>query len=168
MNIVKKAVVIGAAAALSYAALPVAPAHAAKVPLFYQTGEDIFVAGDGSLPAPFDKEPDLEGAQSGYKCQIWGLVWAYVSIKDCQPVAFRGDTFWNDAELATAVAKAHPESTMQLGLWKGYGKFPLGIAVFGLIGFGIYSKVRGNDDDDQGEGEGKGDEAKSQPKEPGG
>jgi hypothetical protein len=164
MNIVKKAALAGATAALSYAALPVATAQAAKVPVFYQTGEDIFVAGDGSLPAPFDKEPDLAGAQSGYKCQIWGLLWAYVSIKDCHPVAFRGDTFWNDAELATAVAKAHPESTMQLGVWKGYGKFPLGIAVVGLIGLGIYNKVRGKDDDDDDEG----DEVKNQPKEPGG
>jgi hypothetical protein len=32
---------------------------------------------------------------------------------------------------------------MKLGFWAGYGKFPLGLAVLGLLGFGVWSKVRG-------------------------
>jgi hypothetical protein len=132
---------------LAYFALPAGTAHAAKVPLFYNTGEDIFVAGDGALPAPFDQEPDLQGAQAGYKCDIFGFFYAYFSVKNCKPVAFKGDTFWDDAELATAIAKAHPEDTMQLGFWKGYGKFPLGLIVLGVVGVVILGKVRGGKDE---------------------
>lgn len=143
MHPIKKAAMISIAAAAAYVALPVTPAHAAKIPIVYNTGEDIFVAGDGSLPAPFDKEPQLAGAQAGYKCDIFGFFGAYFSVKNCRPVAFKGDTFWDDQELATAVAKAHPEAEMKLGFWAGYGKFPLGLALLGLLGFGVWSKVRG-------------------------
>jgi hypothetical protein len=118
-------------------------AYAAGVPFVYNTGEDIFVAGDGSLPAPFDKEPELAGAQSGYRCDIFGFFWAYVSISDCKPVAFKGDTYWDDAELASAVAKAHPEDTMSPGFWKKHGKFPLGVLLLGALGFGGWKKFKG-------------------------
>ncbi len=142
MHPIKKAAAISLAAAAAYLTLPISEAHAAKIPIVYNTGEDIFVAGDGSLPAPFDKQPELNGAQAGYKCDIFGFFGAYFSIRNCKPVAFRGDTFWDDPELAQAVAKAHPEAEMKPGMWAGYGKFPLGIVVLGLVGFGLWSKVR--------------------------
>ena len=125
-------------------------AHARpKIPLFYQTGEDIFVAGDGSLPAELSAEPELTGAQSGYKCEILGVLWAYLSVSDCKPVVFRGDSYWDDAALSEAVAKAHPQSEMQLGLWQGYGKYPMGLAL--LLGLGLiaYGKLKGDEDADE-------------------
>lgn len=123
-------------------------AHAAKIPVvIYQNGDDIFVAGDGKLPAPFDTIPDLQGAQAGYKCKVFGVFWAMFSVSDCKPVAFRDDTYWDDSELVAAVAKAHPESEMQMGVWQAYGKFPLGLIGLALIGAFIWSKVSSKDED---------------------
>ncbi len=149
MNTLLKSLLIGLAASFCYFSMPVESAHAAKVPLIFNTGEDIFVAGDGSLPAPFVEVPDLAGAQAGYKCDVFGVLWAYFSISNCKPVAFKGDTFWDDAELSAAVAKAHPEDSMNVGFWAGYGKFPLGLIILGGIGFFIWSKLKGDDDDDE-------------------
>jgi hypothetical protein len=36
---------------------------------------------------------------------------------------------------------------MQLGFWKGYGKFPLGLIVLGVVGVVILGKVRGGKDE---------------------
>ncbi len=147
MNTLHKTL-LAAVAAVTVSALP-SEAHAAKIPIVYQTGEDIFVAGDGSLPKPFDEEPELAGAQSGYKCDIFGIMYAYFTISNCQPVAFKGDTFWSTPELAKAVEGAHPADTMQVGVWQKHGRWPLGLVLVGLIGFGLYAKVRGGDDDDE-------------------
>jgi len=116
--------------------------------VFIQRGEDIFVAGDGSLPPEFAQEPQIAGAQSGYLCNIFGVFWAYFSVDDCKPVVFRGDDYWDDPELAQAVQKAHPQTEMQLGMWQGYGKYPLGLAVLLGLGLVAYSKIKGDDDDD--------------------
>jgi hypothetical protein len=153
---------IAVAALTALVALPIREAHAAKIPVIYQSGDEVFVAGDGSLPKPFDEDPQLKGAQAGYKCDVWGLFWAYASIKDCKAVAFKGDTYWEDAELSEAIAKAHPEASMKVGFWNAYGKFPLGLIVLGLIGVVVWSKLRGDDDDDdetEAEGEQKPPEA---------
>jgi hypothetical protein len=154
MQFFKRAALVGGLATAAFLALPASPAHAAKVPFIYNTGEDIFVAGDGSLPAPFDKEPELSGAEAGYKCEIWGVVWAYFSVKNCKPVAFKGDTFWEEPELSAAIAKAHPENTMKLGMWKGYGKFPLGLGLLGVLGLVAWSKLKGGKDEDEQESNG--------------
>jgi hypothetical protein len=63
-------------------------------------------------------------------------------------VAFRDDTYWDDAELVAAVAKAHPESEMQMGVWQAYGKFPIGLIGLALVGVLIWSKVSSKDGED--------------------
>jgi hypothetical protein len=136
----------GLAAALVTLTLGAREAHAAKIPIFYQTGEDIFVAGDGKLPAPFDKHPELTGAQAGYKCDIFGLFGAYIYIKGCAPVAFKGDSFWADPEIATAVGKAHPEDSMQVGAWKKHGRWLLGLVLIGGLAFAGIRKMKGGGD----------------------
>lgn len=133
-----------------FLALPAQDAHAGKgIPLVYNTGEDIFVAGDGSIPAPFNEAPELAGAQAGYKCEILGVLWAYFSISDCKPVAFIDDTFWDDAELSAAIAQLHPEDTMNVGLWSGYGIYLMGLLVLAALGLIVWSKLEGADEETQ-------------------
>jgi hypothetical protein len=139
MNLFGKTMVIG----LALAGLLVA-GNASAAPFVYNYGDDVFVAGDGKIPAPFDAEPDLAGAQAGYKCTVFGLFWAYFWINDCSPVAFKGDTYWEDPELSAAVAAAHPESEMNPGPWQSYGKFPIGLLILGGLGFAGYKKFKGD------------------------
>lgn len=142
MNIIKCLQVVPALVAV-FLGVAVTEAQAAKAPLIFNTGEDIFVAGDGSIPAPFNDAPELAGAKAGYKCEIMGVLWAYVSISNCKPVVFKDDTFWDDAELVAAVAAAHPEATKQVGPWAAYGKFPLGLVLFGGLGLAAFRKFAG-------------------------
>lgn len=142
----KQYVVAGLAALVITAASE--PAHA-KIPIVYNSGDDIFVAGDGSIPAPFSEEPTLAGAQAGYRCDVFGFFGAYFTISDCEPVAFKGDTYWNVPELAKAVGDAHPPETMQVGFWKKHGRIPLGLVIIALVGFGIWGQIGGKDDDDE-------------------
>ena len=76
---------------------------------------------------------------------------AYVTISDCEPVAFKGDTYWNAPELAKAVGAAHGPDTMQVGFWKKHGRIPLGLVILALVGFGIWGQIGGKDDDDEDE-----------------
>lgn len=128
-------------------------ASAGKVPFVYNTGDDIFVAGDGSLPAPYDKAPKLAGAQAGYKCEIFGFFYAYFTISDCKPVAFKGNSFFDSPALAAAIQKAHPESTMKVGIWKKHGRIPLGLVALALVGLAIWGQISGDDDDDESMGQ---------------
>jgi hypothetical protein len=106
-------------------------AKAAKI-IFYQTGEDIFPAGP--LPDPYKSNPQLAGVQAGYKCKIFGIFWAYITISGCEPVAFRGDTYDRNPELVAAIKKLYPtEATMQVPFWKKHGRFVLGGIVLILI-----------------------------------
>lgn len=144
-TLVKRALVTAVAAAALTTALPAREAHAAKIPIVYQTGEDIFVAGDGSIPKPFDAEPDVKSLKAGYKCDIFGVFGAYVTIKNCKPVAFAGDTYVDEPELTAAIAQAHPENTMQVGFWQKHGRIPLGIVLLGMVGFAVYRRTRKED-----------------------
>ena len=145
----KQCVVAGIAALMVMSA--VEPAQAAKIPIVYNSGDDIFDAGDGSIPAPFNEEPTLAGAQAGYRCDVFGFFGAYFTISDCEPVAFKGDTYWNAPELAKAVGAAHGPDTMQVGFWKKHGRIPLGLVILALVGFGIWGQIGGKDDDDEDE-----------------
>lgn len=107
-------------------------AHA--IPVIYQSGEDVFVAGDGKFPEPFDKESELDGFQAGYKCDVFGFFWAYLTIKNCKPVAFKGDTYMDEPELASAIKAKHPESSMKVGFWNKHGRILLGLVlVLGVV-----------------------------------
>jgi hypothetical protein len=142
MRSISKILFATTAAAAMYFAMPARDAHAG-IPVVYQTGEDIFVAGDGSLPPPFDKEPELAGAKAGYRCDIFGLFWAYFRVANCQAVAFKGDTYFSDPALSAAVAKKHPESAMQIGVWQKNGKFVIIAAALVAIAVAALRKLRG-------------------------
>jgi hypothetical protein len=106
-------------------------ARAAKL-FFYQTGEDIFEAGP--LPEPYKNNPQLSGVKAGFKCKIFGLFWAYITISGCEPVAFRGDTYDRNPELVAAIKKLYPtEASMQVPFWKKHGRWVLGALVLLLI-----------------------------------
>jgi hypothetical protein len=72
MKALHKSVALGLAACVLFFST-----GALAAPFVYNYGDDVFVAGDGKVPPPFDAEPDLAGAQAGYKCEVFGLLWAY-------------------------------------------------------------------------------------------
>ena len=116
-----------------------APAEAAKV-IFYQTGEDIFEAGP--MPPPYDKNPQLQNVKAGYKCKIFGIFWAYMHIWNCEPVAFRGDTYDRNPELVAAIKAKYKESDMKVGLWKKHGRWLFVLIVLGMIVMGVAGKKK--------------------------
>ena len=146
MRSIKRTIFALLATLAIFAALPAREAHAG-IPIFYQTGEDIFVAGDGSLPAPYDKDPELAGGKAGYRCDVFGLFWAYFRVANCQAVAFKGDTYLADPKLAAAVAQKHPESTMQMGVWQRHGKFAIILVALGAVALAALRKLRGARDE---------------------
>jgi hypothetical protein len=115
----------------------------AKIPVFYQTGEKAFECGP--LPAPFDKEPELAGFQSGYLCDITGVFWSYFSVRNCKPVAFKDSNYYDTPELAAAVKAKYPESSMKRGIWGHYGWILLALAVLAGIGLWIKEKITGEE-----------------------
>ena len=141
MKNLKKALLVPTAALALTAAMPAEEAQAARIPIVYNSGDDLFVAGDGAIPEPFAKEPVLAGAQAGYRCDVFGLFGAYLTISNCEPVAFRGDTYWNPPELAQAIATAHPEASMQIPFWKKHGRIVVGVLGLGLLGFGAFAQL---------------------------
>ena len=70
--------------------------------VFYQSGEDIFATGP--LPPPYDKAAQLNGAEAAYKCSVFGILWAYLHIWNCEPVAVRGNKYFQTVELAAELA----------------------------------------------------------------
>ena len=113
---------------------------AAALPIFYQTGEDIFEAGP--LPPPLDKDAKLSGAKAGYKCHVFGLFWAYMYWWDCHGVAFQGDSYNNDAAVSGAVEKKYTQASIQMGPWAAYGRFAIGLALIGVVIQRIVSKKK--------------------------
>ena len=126
------------------------PAHAkAKIPIPYHTGQDIFETGD--IPAPHNENPELKGFKAGYKCDIWGVVWTYFTIKNCEPVVFKDDTYGDRAqapELIAALEKAYTEDDMKVGVWTKHGRWILGGAVLLLIGVFFLPKSRNEEEDE--------------------
>lgn len=129
--------------ALGLATVSFAGRAEAKGVIIYQTGEDIFQAGDGSLPAPFAEMPELKAMKAGYKCNVFAIFWTYFSISDCQPVAYVGDSFVTDPALAAAITAKSPESDMQVGLWGRWGKvllIAIVVVAAGLAAWGHFQK----------------------------
>lgn len=115
------------------------------------TGNDIFEAGP--LPAPFDKEPQLAGAQAGFKCSIFGVFWIYLHWWDCQPVGFRGDTYYDNPELVKAVAATYKQGDMKPGFWKGMMRWVLLAGALGMGAIAWFSRKSGDDDTEEGSGD---------------
>jgi hypothetical protein len=119
-------------------------AAAARIPVIYQTGQDAFTCGP--LPAPFDQEPELAGFKAAYLCDITGVFWTYFSVRNCKPVAIKGDSYNDNPELVAAIQAKYPESSMTRGVWNHYG-WMLMAAVIGLgLILIIKSKLSGDDD----------------------
>jgi len=131
-------------AAVALAASP-REASAARIPVIYQSGQDAFPCGP--LPAPYDKDPELAGFEAGYMCDITGVFWTYFSVRNCKPVAIRGDHYADAPELTAAIAARYPESTMKRGVWNHYAWMLMAALVaLGAI-LWIKDKVTGQDDD---------------------
>jgi hypothetical protein len=102
-------------------------AQAKGIPLIYNTGDQAF--STGPLPPPLDKDPELAGYEAGYMCQVKGIMWSYFSVSDCKPVAFKGDTYIDDAEVVKAITAKYSEADMQRGVWGRFGWMLLALAV---------------------------------------
>ncbi len=106
-------------------------ANAGAKIIFYQTGEDLFEAGP--LPAPYDAK--FPGVKAGYKCSIFGIFWAYMHIWNCEPVAFRGDTYDRNPEIVGVIKAKYKEGDMKVGAWKKHGRWLfVGIILVLIIG----------------------------------
>jgi hypothetical protein len=116
-------------------------AHAAGIPLVYNTGDHAFATGP--LPAPLDKDPDLAGFEAGYICQVKGVMWSFFSVSDCKPVAFKGDTYVDAPEVVKAITAKYSEADMQRGVWGRFGWMGLALLVVagGLVW--LKEKIKG-------------------------
>ncbi len=112
--------------------------------IVYQNGYDIFPAG--ALPAPFDKATKLAGYRAGYKCKIFGFFWAYVTISNCEPVAYRGTQFYSHPKLAAAISAKYKPADMKVSFWNKHGRWVLLMMVLGGIGVFAVRRFRKKDD----------------------
>ncbi len=111
--------------------------------LFINWGEDVFETGE--LPDELAEGADAAGWKAGYKCSIFGLLWAYFHWWDCVPVAFQGTTYDDSDYVQAAVKNKYSESDMKMNLWMKHGRWLFLI----LIALGIYGAVSGNDEDEE-------------------
>jgi hypothetical protein len=120
-------------------------AEAKGIPLVYNTGDQAFTTGP--LPAPLDKDPQLAGYEAGYMCQVKGILWSYFSVSDCKPVAFKGDTYIDDAEVVKAITAKYSEADMQRGVWGRFGW--LGLVLVVVVGglLWLKEKIKGTSDE---------------------
>lgn len=129
-------------------AFPLA-AHAAKVPVFFGTGDEMFVVGD--FPKEFvDKYQPEAGMKLGYKCQHFSLFWADVWTWDCKQVGVVSENSYATLpaeSLSMLSGKEYSMSEAKRGFWNHYA-FPTALALIaGLIAFGMFSK----DDEEEAE-----------------
>jgi len=134
----KAGLLLGAGLFLAGAVFAPRQAQAAGIPLVYNTGQEAFETGP--LPAPFDKDKELDGFQAGYMCDIKGVLWSYYSVTNCKPVAFKGDTYSDEPELVTAITAKYKEADMHRGLWGQFGW--MGLAGLATIGAALWVKEK--------------------------
>jgi len=126
------AILFGVAAALL---LRPGAAWASGLPKLFENGPKIFRAGP--LPEPFDKEEELQGYESGYACDVRGLLGSYYAVANCRPVAFQGDSYIDEPQLVSAIQARYPESAMRRGFWGRFGWLVLLATAAGAVAFGL-------------------------------
>lgn len=135
------------------ATAPASPQRAMIMPIAY--GEQIFDAGP--LPTELALMVALRGQgqgtlRAGYKCDALGLVWTWVARWGCQPVAYVGDSYYEDPAVAAAVAQAYPdEDAVEMGWWARHGRWALLgllVAFVALRQLGGAQRIVGSDRND--------------------
>lgn len=121
-------------------------AHAARVPVVINRGQEIFTAGP--LPEPVSKIPQLAGYEAAFKCDVMGIFWTYFSISNCHPVAFNGNDFVDEASVSAAVSKTYKESDMKVGVWGRFGWMIFLVLVLAGVAVWVKSFFSGDSDDD--------------------
>jgi hypothetical protein len=81
-------------------------------------------------------------------CQIKGIMWSYFSVSDCKPVAFKGDTYIDDAEVVKAITAKYSEADMQRGLWGRFGWMLMALAVVAGGLLWLKEKIMGSKEDE--------------------
>lgn len=115
---------------LGFSLLVALPAQAAKIPMFFSTGDELFTVAD--FPAEILKEnPGAKDLKAGYKCSHFALFGADVWTWDCKLVGVSGEKSYSDlpSDLASKLAgdPAYGFSKAERGFWNKY-------AFWGLIG----------------------------------
>jgi hypothetical protein len=152
---------LGAATPARAASAAPAPAPAPPTPaafLAFHWGDHIFEAGP--LPQEWlKKHPERQGLLSdkkaGFKCKVLFVFWAVVYRKDCQPVAFSGKKFFDEAKIADsdpeknwiaslnrAIGKKYRLEDLKLGFWAQNGKFILGALLLLIIVASVVRRIR--------------------------
>jgi hypothetical protein len=144
-NLLRNLTIAGALAA-GFATL--APTQAeAKGVMVINTGEDFFETGPMPELATHEN-PEFRKLQAGYKCNVFGVFWAYFHTWDCEPVLFykEGDTYnyLNDAETKALVTAKYSEKDIKMGVWAKHGRWAFaGIILLPLL-FSIVRRVGRN------------------------
>jgi hypothetical protein len=154
----------------------------AKAQFVYHSGEDAFDVADMSddiveamavqLAVPEEEKANFKGIfapqKVGYRCQIFGLFWAYFAWWDCQPIMFKwanAETFEylslepekvtnaDDKVLVEAIlaafekkaggkkfVEAYPMSDARMGFWTRHGRWVMALIIVGLVVFAVLRK----------------------------
>ena len=112
---------------LTVGAIALGPSEAeAKGIMIINTGEDFFEAGP--LPELAEHEnPEFRKLQAGFKCEVFGVFWAYLHWWDCEPVLFykQGDTYnyLNDETAKALVTAKYSQKDMKMSFWAANGRW---------------------------------------------
>ena len=128
---------------LSFSLLVALPAQAAKMPLFFSTGDALFTVAD--FPAELLKEnPGAKDLKAGYKCSHFALFGANAWTWGCTMVGVSGEKSYSDlpADVASKLAgdPAYGFSKAERGFWNKYafwsivGAFALFVAFGAMVG----------------------------------
>ncbi|HET9929140.1 MAG TPA: hypothetical protein VFQ35_00570 [Polyangiaceae bacterium] len=141
-----KNLVVGLGFVLAVLLAPVR-AEAKGIPIVYNTGQEAFEAGP--LPPPFDAVSELAGYKAGYLCDITGVLWSYFSVRNCKPVAFKDDSYADDAEIVKAISAKYTEADMKRGIWARFGWMLMAALVVLGAAVWVYEAVTGKSSDDE-------------------
>ncbi len=127
-----------------------APSRAeAKGVMVINTGEDFFEAGP-ITEFRMSQDPAEVRLQAGYKCNVFGIFWAYMHWWGCEPVLYFKDAddtyhYRNDDD-AKAIVNAHyKQSDMKLSFWAGNGRWIFLGSILLLVGGPLLLRGRGGD-----------------------
>ena len=133
---------------LTVGAIALGPSEAeAKGIMIINTGEDFFEAG------PLDEltnheDPEMRKMKAGFKCHVFGVLWAYFHTWDCEPVIGYSDatsvTYINTPEAKALVTAKYSEKDMQMGVWARHGRWAFAGVIILPVLFSIIRRVAGS------------------------
>jgi hypothetical protein len=79
--------------------------------------------------------PNSAGWRAGYKCSVFGLLWTYFAVWDCNPVAYSDAGYDPSREYAQWISRNYSMDDAKRGFWNEHGRwFLFGFLVLGVAG----------------------------------